>query len=153
MGNPTSDIQPIEPPALGWIKQFGEFMFLRSGGRNEYSAESYRQREYGYRPYRSRSDDGSWFYAFVAALGVIAVLLVGVILPQFVPESVAYSTAEGLGYTDVEVVSRDWVLVTLTGCSQGDLVKFTVSGTNPAGDQQTFYVCAGLFKAGTPRFP
>ena len=121
-------------------------MFLRSGGRNEYSAKSYRQPEHDHRPYpyRSRSDDGSWFYALVAALGVIAILVSGFILPQFVPESVAYSTAEGLGYTNVEVVSRDWLFVSLTGCSGGDLVKFTVSGTNPAGSKQTFYVCAGL---------
>ncbi|HEY8992228.1 MAG TPA: hypothetical protein VIM37_00065 [Candidatus Microsaccharimonas sp.] len=121
-------------------------MFLRSGGRNEYAADSYNHAS-------SRSGgDGIGRGVFYVIIGLIA-LIVGCIIPQLIPESVAYNTAEGLGFTNVKVISRAWLFIQYTGCDTNDSVKFTVEGTNTAGKQQTFYVCAGLFKGGTPRFP
>jgi len=119
-------------------------MFLRSGGRNQFAAESYKRNV----PRRDGVSSGV-LYAIILPI----VLIIGCIIPQLIPEGVAYNTAEGLGFTNVKVVSRDWIFIQFTGCDRTDSVKFTVVGTNSAGKQQTFYVCAGLFKAGTPRFP
>lgn len=72
---------------------------------------------------------------------ISAMLVYGIcacIIPQIIPESVAYSTAEGIGFTDVNVVSRDWVFIQFTGCDKNGSVKFVVNGTNPAGKRQTF---------------
>ena len=138
-------------------------MFLRSGGRNEYSARSYASRRdskkasralyrsaYGKREGLSAKD---WIGIIVIPLFVVGSIAIACITPQLIPESVAYSTAKGLGYTDVNVTDREWLFIQYTGCASDDSVKFTVLGTNPSGEQQMFYVCAGFFKGGTPRFP
>jgi hypothetical protein len=120
-------------------------MFLRSGGRNQFAADSYRH---------SASHGGGIKFGrgVIYAILVPVILIVAFLIPQLIPESVAYNAAEGIGFTHVKVVSREWLFIQFTGCDQNDSVKFTVSGTNPAGKQQTFFVCAGLFKGGTPRF-
>ncbi len=84
-------------------------------------------------------------------------LFVVVILSWFgagalVPDSVATDTAKGLGYTSIEVSDRSYAFSVFSGCGKGDIIKWNVSGTNPAGQHTSFTVCAGLFKGGTPRF-
>lgn len=85
----------------------------------------------------------------------VAVLVVGVFLwflaSTSVSSSVAENTAKGLGYTDIQVSDRSFVLP-FSKCGKGDTVKWDVTGTNPAGQRTKFTVCAGLFKGGTPRF-
>ena len=121
-------------------------MFIR--GRNTYAAESYKRT----RSYASSNDYRGvrWFFGTLIFIAAVAFACV---VPQLIPVSVATNTAHGLGFTNVKVVSREWLFIQFTGCDKADSVKFTVSGTNAAGHSQTFYVCAGLFKAGTPRFP
>lgn len=128
---------------FGFGNRFGGQVFIR--GRNELSARSYDKRSTA----RDNGSTGrSLLYVFIAVIAVSW----GLAVPHLIPESVAYKTAEGLGYTNVKVVNRQFLFVQLTGCGRDDSVQFTVSGTNPNGDQQQFDVCAGLFKGGTPRF-
>jgi hypothetical protein len=121
-------------------------MFLRNGGPNRFAAESNRHDAPRVAVSATLRTLG-YFIGFTLALVYL------IVVPQLIPESVAYNTAEGIGFTNVEVTSRDWILIQFAGCDKSDSVKFTVTGTNPAGEEQTFYVCAGLFKGGTPRFP
>jgi|GEM_PF-1385155 len=124
-------------------------MFLRSGGRNQFSANSYKHAIYR----GLRRNESAFGYEIVYGILVLIIVAFAFITPQLVSEETAYNTAEGLGFTEVEVVDRDWLFIQFNGCDSKDLVRFTVTGLNPSGNQQTFYVCAGLFKAGTPRFP
>lgn len=92
----------------------------------------------------------------IAGLAWLAVAVVGIIawfgLASTVPDSKAYDAAKGLGYTDVHVSDRSFAFSVFGGCDKGDVVKWQVSGTNPAGQHVNFTVCAGYFKGGTPRF-
>ena len=84
-------------------------------------------------------------------------LLVAFVLGWFgagalVSDSNALDTAKGLGYTNIEVSDRSYAFPVFSGCAKGDMIKWRVSGTNPAGQHTEFTVCAGLFKEATPRF-
>lgn len=81
------------------------------------------------------------------ALVVLAWLGSGMLIPDTVP----HDTADGLGYSNVEVSDRSYAIF-FSECGKGDIIKWEVTGTNPAGKQGTFTVCAGLFKGGTARF-
>ena len=90
-----------------------------------------------------------WLSAFV----VLPFLWWLLIEPSFVSDSVAYRTAEGSGFTHVELLSREQPLAPAwSGCSGSDLIKFTMSGINPAGDETVFTVCASPGGSGTIHF-
>jgi len=84
---------------------------------------------------------------------IIPVILIGwLISTNSISEDVAYNVAEGLGYTDVEVTSKEIWFIQFNGCGESDQALFHVHGVNPAGNEDDFIVCAGIFKGGTPRF-
>lgn len=92
--------------------------------------------------------------ACITALVVIVILVVSyhVRLLDALTDEVAYDTAEGLGYTNVEISERKNIDIGASICGAGDSVYWEVTGTNPSGDVQSFIVCAGINRGGTPRF-
>ena len=100
-----------------------------------------------------KSKSPSWLTISLLAIAAFAIFgLGGCGAAALVPDSVPVDTAKGLGYTNIQVSNRAYAFSTFSGCGKGDIVKWNVSGTNPAGQQTKFTVCAGLFKGGTPRF-
>lgn len=100
---------------------------------------------------RRRYNDDSiavWFYLVVIVL-VIFVLPFG--CGALVDESSAITTAEDVGWSEVEVVDKAVFWIELRGCGRSDDARFTVEGINPKGELRRAYVCDGVLKGGTFR--
>lgn len=98
----------------------------------------------------SRSEN-LWQALFVVIF--IAALLFTIFGGFLVDEYKAVNTIKGIGFTDYEITGRDVVLVWLKGCSRDDQAQFSFTATNSQGQRITGYVCAGILKGGTLRFP
>ncbi len=85
-------------------------------------------------------------------LFLLGCLFVGCCGGMFVDEDVAVKALETQGFSNVQVVEKDWVFVCFKGGDGYDNVKFTAIATNPAGKTVEVCVFAGWpFKAATVR--
>lgn len=95
---------------------------------------------------------------FYVVVVVAMVLIVAgceyVVGTSFVDQQTAISAMESAGYTNVQVVGRQNVFVSLLGCGKEDSVKFDMVAVNPNGETVTnTYVCVGWpWKGATIRF-
>lgn len=86
-------------------------------------------------------------YAFV-----VVILILSMCRGSFVSESAAITAVENQGFSNVEVVDHDWLLVGYRGCDAHDTAKFTLTATNPIGQKVEIYACSGFpFKGFTIR--
>ena len=92
----------------------------------------------------------------------LSLLIIGLIIIAFialsfcggllVDEGVAIKTLETQGFSNIQIVDRDWLFIPFRGGAPTDNVRFEAVATNPAGKVVTVYVYAGWpFKAGTIR--
>lgn len=88
----------------------------------------------------------------VGAVIVMATVFVYIFGGLFVDSSVAVKALKNQGFTNVQVLDRDWLLVGFRGCDGLDAAKFTVRAVNPVGDTVETCVCSGWpFKNATIR--
>ena len=94
------------------------------------------------------------FYVVVIAAFLLLAAGCNVAVGSLVKDQTAITAMQSAGYTDVQVVRRANVFVSLRGCSREDSVKFDMQATNPQGEVVTnAYVCVGWpFKGATIRF-
>ena len=93
---------------------------------------------------------------FLVVLIIVLIILglfgIGFFGGLLVDEGVAIRTLETQGFSNIQIVDRDWLFVPLRGGSNTDNVRFEAVATNPAGEVVTVYVYAGWpFKGGTIR--
>ena len=70
----------------------------------------------------------------------------------FVNEDVATRALETQGFSEIQIVDKDWLFVSLRGGGREDAVRFTAIATNPVGKQVKVFVFAGWpFKGATIR--
>ena len=98
---------------------------------------------------RSSNDTGITIALYAALFGLLIILAGS--CGAMTPESKAINAAEDAGYTNVKIVDKAILGIGLRGCGKEDNARFTVRGTNPRGEERTFYVCAGVLKGGTIR--
>lgn len=88
---------------------------------------------------------------------IVVLMIIGFVFLAFfagllVDEGVAIRTLETHGFSNIQIVDRDWFFIPIRGGSETDNVRFEAVATNPAGEFVTVYVYAGWpFKAGTIR--
>ncbi len=89
----------------------------------------------------------------ILILLVVVAIVVVVSLPGLlIDQSTAVKALETQGFSNVEITGRQWIAVSLFGCSSDDAAKFDVVAINPVGKQVEVYVCAGWpFKGATVR--
>lgn len=58
---------------------------------------------------------------------------------------------ETSGFTQVELMDRDWFMVSLRGGDEEDVVRFKFSAVNPVGKKVVVYVYSGILKSATIR--
>lgn len=93
-------------------------------------------------------------FGCLTTLILIAVILgVEQLIALSISDRGAMQAAQAMGFTEVRVTSRTTLFPNLQGCGESDMVKFNVTGRNSSGKQQSFFVCDGLFKGATVRFP
>lgn len=85
---------------------------------------------------------------------LIFVLLIGCGRGCLVSENKAVSALETYGFSEIEIIKRQWFAVQFLGGSEEDCVRFTAMATNPAGKRVRVYVYSGWpFKGATVRNP
>lgn len=92
---------------------------------------------------------------YIVIAVVILVIASGIwaIPGTFVPDHVANDALTSAGFSQVDVTERATWLVGLRGCGNDDNVIFYATAVNPKGEKVDVYVCAGLLKGATIRFP
>ncbi len=70
-----------------------------------------------------------------------------------IPPERAIKALESQGFADVQIVDKAVFLVGLRGCDGRDAVKFVAMARNPRGEMVKVYVCGGLLKGMTVRYP
>lgn len=83
----------------------------------------------------------------------VAVILFGIFGGLLVNESTAVDAVDKVGFTEYQIVSREWFLVFIRGCSRDDQVKFNFTAKDQRGKTVSGYVCAGVLKGPTLRIP
>jgi len=84
-------------------------------------------------------------------LMILAIALTGCFGACVSDDSVV-TAVENQGYTDVEILDKDIVLVGWAGCSDDDAAAYEVKATNSLGKRVNLLVCAGWpFKGVTVR--
>lgn len=91
-------------------------------------------------------------------IGFIVVMLGAVVFScargNFVSDSDAIRSAQAAGYSDVKVVSKDFLTPGWSGCSEHDAVTFKARAKNAAGAPVTILICMGWpLKGATIRIP
>ncbi len=87
-------------------------------------------------------------------IGLIVIALIALTFfgGLLVDEGVAIKTLETQGFSNIQIVDRDWLFILFRGGAPSDNVRFEAVATNPIGEIVTVYVYAGWpFKAGTIR--
>lgn len=85
----------------------------------------------------------------IVLLIVVLFLMVGsTCRGAFVDESVAVTSLEKQGYTDIKIIDHDWFLVGWKGCDEKDAAKFTAIAKNPIGNEVEVFICTGWFFKG-----
>jgi hypothetical protein len=90
----------------------------------------------------------------IVVIAVIILLLLSCFRGALVDESVAVSTLEAGGFSEVVVKNRIWFLVSWRGGSRDDAVLFVCQAKNPAGKTVNVNVTSGwIFRNATIRMP
>jgi hypothetical protein len=85
----------------------------------------------------------------IMVLLLLAASLCGGIM---VDKQIAINCAEIQGFSEVEVLEKDWFAIPMRGGGNSDSARFKMRGINPSGKEVEFYVFAGwLFKGATIR--
>ncbi len=88
----------------------------------------------------------------LAIIGILITLVLILFRGTLVNSEIAVRALKNQGFTNVEILDKDWLAVGLRGCSSSDCAKFEIKADNSAGKKVNVFVCVGWpFKGATIR--